>query len=265
MAAQPDTALSLPPGGGQQMGKYQRERFSLAKGQCDLVRRKDGKWFLLVTVDVPGGAPIPSTGFIGVDFGVVNLATDSDGEVYTNSETEKARQKQNKVRRSLGRKAGRVRRSGKRPKNIKRRLKALSGKERRFKANENHRISKRIVEKATDTTRGIALEDLSGIRERTRFRKAQRDKMSKWSFAELRGFIEYKAKLAGVPVVAVDPRNTSRTCPECGHLDKGNRSARALFLCRSCGHFDHTDTVGATNIAYAARVAARGVAEQLIA
>jgi putative transposase len=247
------------------MGKYQRERFSLAKGQCDLVRRKDGKWFLLVTVDVPESAPLSPQEFIGVDFGVVNLATDSDGDVYTNSETEKVRQKQNKVRGSLGRKAGRVKRSGKRPKNIKRKLKALSGKERRFKANENHRIAKRLVEKATDTNHGIALEDLSGIREKTRFRKTQRDKMSKWSFAELRGFIEYKAKLAGIPVITVDPRNTSRTCPECGHIAKGNRSARGLFLCRSCGHFDHADVVGATNIASAARVAVREVAEQLIA
>ncbi len=244
------------------MGKYQRERFSLAKGQSDLVRRKDGKWFLLVTVDLPEGTRITPTEFIGVDFGAVNLATDNDGDVYTNTETEKVRQKQNKVRRSLGRKAGKVKREGSRPKNIKRKLKALSGKERRFKANENHRISKRIVEKATDTNRGIGLEDLTEIRERTRFRKTQRDKMSKWSFAELRGFIEYKAKLAGVPVIAVDPRNTSRTCPKCGHIDKGNRFARGLFLCRSCGHFDHADIVGATNIATAAKVAWREVAEK---
>jgi len=127
------------------MGKYQRERFSLAKGECDLVRRKDGKWFLLVTADVPEGTEIVPTEFIGVDFGVVNLATDNDGDVYTNTETEKVRQKRNKVRRSLGRKAGKVKRGGKRPKSIKRKLKALSGKERRFKANENHRISKRIA------------------------------------------------------------------------------------------------------------------------
>src|SRR5262245_41668059 len=244
------------------MGKYQRERFSLAKGECDLVRRRDGKWFLLVTVDVSEGTQIAPTELIGVDFGVVNLATDNDGDVYTSAETEKVRQKQNKVRRSLGRKAGKVKREGSRPKNIKRKLKALSGKERRFKANENHRISKKIVEKATNTGRGIGLEDLTDIRERTRFRKSQRDKMSKWSFAELRGFIEYKAKLAGVPVIPVDPLNTSRTCPKCGHIDKGNRAARGLFLCRLCGHFDHADIVGATNIASAAKVAWREVAEQ---
>src|SRR5262249_38733223 len=72
--------------------------------------------------------------YIGVDFGVVNLATDNDCAIYTNTETEKARQKQNKVRPSLGRKAGKVKRAGARPKNTKRKLKALSGKERRFKA-----------------------------------------------------------------------------------------------------------------------------------
>jgi transposase len=78
--------------------------------------------------------------------------------------------------------------------------------------------------------------------------------MSKWSFSELRGFIEYKAKMAGVPVVAVDPRNTSRTCPECGHIDKGNRLVRGVFLCLQCDHFDHADIVGAINIACAAKV-----------
>jgi transposase len=86
--------------------------------------------------------------------------------------------------------------------------------------------------------------------------------MSKWSFAELRGFIQYKAKLAGIPVMPVDPRDTSRTCPKCGHIDKGNRTARGLFLCRLCGHFDHADVVGATNIAAAAKVAWREVAEK---
>ena len=68
-------------------------------------------------------------------------------------------------------------------------------------------------------------------------------------------------ELAGVPVIPVDPRNTSRTCPQCGHIDKGNRTARGLFLCRLCGYFDHADVVGATNIASSAKVAWREVAE----
>jgi len=62
------------------MGAYQSERFRSKHGQCDLVRRKDGTWFLLVTVTLPDGTPTPATDFIGVDLSLADLATDSDGE-----------------------------------------------------------------------------------------------------------------------------------------------------------------------------------------
>jgi IS605 OrfB family transposase len=241
------------------VGKYQSERFNGKHGQCDLVKRKDGKWLLLVTVKIPDIAPAPSTDFIGVDFGVVNLAVDSDGEMHQGDDVERTRQHYGKVKRSLQRKVTRQKRGGKRPLNAKRKLKALSGRERRFKANTNHTIAKKIVAKATDTGRGIAIEDLEGIRNRTRFRKKQRDRMSKWAFAELRGYIEYKAALAGVKMQPVDPRNTSRRCPECNHVSEKNRIRRDVFLCDECGYFDHADIVGAKNIRSGALVIAREV------
>src|SRR5262247_790199 len=74
------------------MGKYQAERFDGKHGQCDLHRRQDGKWFLLVSVEAPEVEPIASTDFIGVDFGVVNLAVDSDGETHMGDEVERTRQ-----------------------------------------------------------------------------------------------------------------------------------------------------------------------------
>ena len=72
------------------MGEYQRERLSEKYGQCDLVRRRDGKWFLLVTVEVAEKSPAPRADFLGVDFGLYNLATDSDGEFHTDAEVEHA-------------------------------------------------------------------------------------------------------------------------------------------------------------------------------
>jgi IS605 OrfB family transposase len=150
-------------------------------------------------------------------------------------------------------------RDGKRPLNAKRKLKAISGRERRFKANTNHTIAKKIVAKATDTGRGIAIEELEGIRNRIRFRQKQRDRMSKWAFAELRDYIEYKATLSGVKVQPVDPRDTSRRCPECNHVSKKNRIRRDVFLCDECGYFDHADIVGAKNIRSGALVIAREV------
>ena len=72
--------------------------------------------------------------------------------------------------------------------------------------------------------------------------------MSGWAFHQLRAFIEYKAELAGIPVVKVDPRNTSRTCNACGHCDKANRQSQSQFVCRSCGHSDNADYNAAKNI-----------------
>lgn len=57
-----------------------------------------------------------------------------------------------------------------------------------------------------------------------------------------------KAESAGREVIAVDPRNTSRTCPECGHTAKESRPTQEKFHCVSCGHQTHADKVGALNV-----------------
>src|SRR5262245_20640588 len=69
-----------------------------------LVPRDDGKWFLLVTVDVPSGTPIPATDFIGVDLGIANIATDSDGGQHSGQDVERIRRKHNLQRKRLQRK-----------------------------------------------------------------------------------------------------------------------------------------------------------------
>ena len=231
------------------MGNYQREQFGYAKGQSDLVLRKDGKWFLLVCVDVPDGTPIPTTDFIGVDLGTTNLAVTDDGETFSGDTVENVRQKMHDLKKSLQQKASALVKQGKRPKNVRRKLSVISGRESRFRRNTNHIISKRIVEKAKDTGKAIALEDLEGIRKsQKRFRKPQRAKMSGWSFFQLRTFIEYKAKRAGIRIEPVDPKYTSQTCAECGHCEKGNRHTQASFRCKVCGHKDHADRNAARNI-----------------
>ncbi len=139
-------------------------------------------------------------------------------------------------------------------KSAKRRLKRLSGKERRFANDLNHRISKSIVAKAQRTGRGIALEDLRGIRERVRLRKLQRATLHSWAFRDLVWKLQYKAERAGVPLVFVDPRNTSRECPACGHTERANRPTQALFRCRVCGCSGPADHFAAVNIARRAAV-----------
>lgn len=225
-------------------GDYHRARLDGAKGQSDLVLRR-GKWFLFVTVDVTDGAPVEPKEWLGVDLGIRNLATDSDGEQHSGAVVEKVRLRTQKFRAAL-QSAG--------TRSAKRHLNKIAGKEARFRADVNHCISKHLVAKAQGTGRGISLEDLGGIRERTTVRREQRAMLGGWAFFQLRSFLSYKAALAGVPVRVVDPRNTSRTCPSCGHCAKENRTSQASFVCKSCGFSANADVVGATNIARRATV-----------
>lgn len=224
------------------MGKYQKERFNKHKGQSDLYLRQDGKWFLLVQIDVPDNTPYEVKEFIGVDLGIVNLAVDSTGEIFSGQKVEDVRQKHHQTRRRLQQRG---------TKGAKKRLKRLSGKEARFRRHTNHVISKKLVAKAKDTQQGLALEDLKGIRNRTekRLRKQQRARHSSWAFSQLRTFIEYKAQLAGVPVVIVNPAYSSQTCPRCGYCGKRNRKSQSEFECLQCGLAENADFIGAINLA----------------
>jgi putative transposase len=128
-------------------------------------------------------------------------------------------------------------------------LQRISKKESRFRKHQNHCISKTIVSTAKRTGRGLALEDLKGIREQVTARGGDaRNRLSGWSFHQLYSFLSYKATLAGVPVVQVDPRYTSQTCAECSHREKSNRKSQAEFQCKACGHELHAAVNAARNI-----------------
>ena len=95
----------------------------------------------------------------------------------------------------------------------------------------------------------IALEDLTHIRSQVTVRKAQRGRLGKWAFGQLRQFIDYKAQLNGVPTFVVDPKYTSKQCSCCGHIDKKNRKTQSEFVCVACGHTENADINAAKNIA----------------
>jgi putative transposase len=226
------------------VGAYHRARLDGARGQADLVYR-GGKFYLFVTVDVPNGSPVEVKDWLGVDLGIRNIAVDSDGECHSGNQMLALRSRIVLLRTKL-QSAG--------TKSAKRHLRQLRGKEKRFHAYTNHVISKLIVRKAVGTERGIAIEDLSGIRDRVTVCKALRTALHGWSFSQLRAFLCYKSAIFGVSIVAVDPRNTSQTCPECSNVDKANRRSQASFVCTGCGFAAHADVVGARNIASRARV-----------
>ena len=236
--------VSLLTLGGRELiamvyGEYQTGYLKRLKGQVDLVYR-DCTFYLYATIDVPEDSPIQPTRFLGIDFGIANIATDSDGHSYTGEPIEVVRQRCATHRQTY---------QSTHTKSAKRRLKKLAGTQARFQRVVNHTIAKRLVAYAKDTKAALVLEDLTNIRDRMTVRKAQRSKHHNWSFWQLREFLVYKAKRAGVLLVFVDPRNTSRTCHCCGYVDKKNRRSQALFSCIRCGYHAHADLNAARNLA----------------
>jgi IS605 OrfB family transposase len=209
------------------------------KGESDLVHR-DGMWFLIATCEIPEVEQYEPDGFVGVDLGIANIATTSTGYRAAGHGLNRHRKRQLDLRRKL---------QAKGTESAKRRLKNRRRKEQRHAANVNHIISKKIVAEAERTSHGIALEDLSGIRQRVRLRKPQRVTLHSWAFAQLGQFLEYKARRAGVPLVYVDPAYTSQECSECHHVEKNNRVDQARFVCRGCGVVAHADRNASTNVA----------------
>jgi IS605 OrfB family transposase len=212
-------------------GEYQRARQSRIKGQADLVYRQ-GRFYLLCTIEMPEGAPIKLADVLGVDLGIVNIAVDSTGKVFSGENVEKVRRHYAKRRAGLNRVG---------TKSARRRLCKTRKREANFRRNENHRISKQIVAKAKATDSAIAIEDLNGIRNRVTVKQPQRNRHSGWSFFQLRSFLTYKATLVGIPLVTVDARNSSRTCSVCGHCEKANRKSQSEFRCRQCGYSANAD------------------------
>jgi IS605 OrfB family transposase len=215
--------------------------------------RSRKRFYLLVslTIETPDPAPESHTSIVGVDVGQRYLATvatlDNGAQFYSGKEVRSTADHYARLQKRLQQKGTR---------SATRRRIAIGQRERRLKLNENHRISKHILD--THPHSFIGLEDLTHIRERTKRkygkkaskkqRRANRH-ASRWAFAELRAFLDYKAVLAGSLCVKVDADYTSQACPHCGHTAKENRPKQGLlFVCQACHCTLHADLVGARNI-----------------
>ena len=251
-----DTTLSLWTMQGRmtiayQCGERQRALLPFRKGEVDLIYIK-GAFYLAVVCDVLEPETLDIERVLGVDFGIVNLAVDSDGTVYTGERIERKRQRYTERREGL---------QAHRTRSARRRLKLLKGKQARFQQDTNHTIAKRLVDRAQRSSAAIGLEDLSGIRSRVKARRQQRPRHANWGFFQLRQYVTYKAALAGVLVILVDPRHTSQECSHCHHIAKANRPTQDRFSCQRCGYTTAADFNAAQNIKTRAAVKQRIVAQ----
>jgi putative transposase len=287
---QKDWTISLTTVEGRErfelaIGNYQRGMLAGSNPKAaTLVKRKDGSYYIQICVEekppkqqdtvfseilgygrvvhtpMEGIRVVPcnqqkdcTDKVIGVDLGRTDIAHTSEGDNWNGQQLNRVRDHYSRLRAVLQRKASKGTRSLRR--RCRQLLQRLSGKERRFQTWVNHRISKTIVSRAKATNSAIALEDLTGIRGRVNQQprsKTERRRANSWAFYQLRQFLEYKARVAGVSLVLVPPAYTSQTCHRCLHIHpdpaQSYRSGKS-FKCGHCGWEGDADLNGANVIA----------------
>jgi len=186
-----------------------------------------------VSCEVLKQEPILASSYIGVDLNATGHCL-----VAANPKTGKVLKLGNKAG-HIGKKYSSIRKKLQKKKQYKA-VKKLKNKESRIVRDLNHKISLKLIKAAKENNSGIVLEDLKGIRKTKKQAKSFKRTLHSWSFYQLKTFIEYKAKLHGVPVFKVDPRYTSQQCSRCGLLGQRNKKQ---FKCPSilCGHVENAD------------------------
>jgi IS605 OrfB family transposase len=202
------------------------------------LRKNDNTFYLHCHLETDTPNVVPDKSVLGIDRGIVNVAVCSDNTFFNSSAVKNVRSKYAHLRAELQSKGTR---------SAIRKLRKMSGRERRFVTDANHCISKHIVQLPYTV---FALEDLTKIRVQKRRGADFNRKLNNWSFYELEQFIRYKAESLGKQVILVDARFTSQKCSACGHVYKGNRTG-SDFRCRSCGFRLHADLNASRNIAQA--------------
>ncbi|MFB6367252.1 RNA-guided endonuclease InsQ/TnpB family protein [Paenibacillus elgii] len=217
----------------------EREQRLLSSGKLGLLKvvEKSSKWYVQISVE---RKTEQSTGdvIMGIDLGlkvpaVVVTSTGKTKFVGNGRQNKYIRRKYKERRRKLGK------------------LKKLSAirkqenKEHRYMKDQNHKISRRIVNMAIEEQVSvIKLEKLTNLRQTTRTSRKNAKNLHNWTFHQLQMFIAYKAALAGIKIIEVNPAYTSQTCPSC---EKRNKTKDRTYQC-SCEYRAHRDRVGAINI-----------------
>ncbi|MFB6781948.1 RNA-guided endonuclease InsQ/TnpB family protein [Streptomyces sp. NPDC056352] len=225
------------------------------------VKREGRRWYVILTADQEQPEPLPATGsVVGIDLGIANFLAGSNGEFVPNPRHgRKAAAKLEAAQQALSR----CKRGSKRRRKTVEKVATLHRRVRCQRLDHAHKTALGLV-REHDL---IAHEDLK-IRNMGKAPEPKPDPdqpggflpngaaakaglnraISDAGWGVFLAILNAKAECAGREVMAVDPRNTSRRCPECGHTAKENRPTQETFHCVSCGHSAHADTVGALNV-----------------
>lgn len=212
-----------------------RYNVQLKDFQSATVKVSKSKVYLCLSFRVPITTENNGNTLIGIDRGLYNVCTLSDGTRISSKQAVAVKRKYQYLRDKLQQKGTR---------SAKRHLKKIAGRERRFMSDFNHKITKQLASRS-DVSAYI-LEDLSNIGKQRKGKKLN-SWLSNWSYYQFEQQLKYKCDLQNISVFFVDPRYTSQKCSCCGVVDKNSRN-KSKYLCTSCGYTEHADVNAAINI-----------------
>ena len=235
--------------------RYRNSRDSVGE-MCNVtISRSHDKWFVSIQTETNVAEPVhPSVSSIGVDVGIAQFATLSDGTIYPAVNSFRSQQqKLAALQRKLSKKK-------KFSKNWKKSVFKISRLHRKI-ANIRHNYLHQVTHAISKNHALVCVEDLqirnisksaSGtlsspgkkVRAKSGLNKAILDQ----GWYEFRRQLEYKQSWRGGLIIAVPPHYTSQTCPICHHVDSVNRQTQSQFACVTCHYKNNADIVGAINI-----------------
>ena len=235
--------------------RYRNSREALGTVKNVTVSSKQGKWFVSIQTEREVETPVhPSTSIVGIDMGIVRFATLSDGSYFAPLNSFKHQEQALvKAQRAMSRKQ-KFSNNWKKAKANVQKIHAHIGNARRdylHKAtttiSKNHAmvcIEDLQVRNMSKSAAGTTETPGKNVRAKSGLNKAILDQ----GWYEFRRQLDYKLAWNGGQLVAVPPRNTSRTCPCCDHVAKENRLSQARFECVACGFEENADLVVAINV-----------------
>jgi putative transposase len=235
------------------------------------VRPEGRRWWVTIRcVNVPAEPLAPTGRQVGLDLGVTVLVATSHGDLLTAGRpTELAAARLASAQRALATKQ----RGSKHRRRAAEHVADAHRRIRNRRADTLHKLSRQLV-----NDHDVIVHEALPVSNLVRRPKPKPDHAGGYQpngaaaktalnrcihdagWGHLLAMIAYKAESAGRTVIAVDPRNTSRTCPDCGHVSARNRHG-AVFECQACGHLAHADTNAAINILRAGRAQQRTAAQ----
>ncbi|WP_405192383.1 RNA-guided endonuclease InsQ/TnpB family protein [Streptomyces anthocyanicus] len=241
--------------------RVHQHRPVIGKVKTVSVKREGKRWYVILTAEQFRPEPLPASGsVVGIDLGVANFLADSNGGFVPNPRHgRKGAAKLKAAQQALSR----CRRGSKRCRKAVDEVARLHRKVHCQRLDHAHKTALDLVRnhdfiahedlKVRDMVKAPAPKPDPGtpgnfLPNGAAFKAGLNRSITDAGWGVFLAILTAKAESAGREVMAVDPRNTSRTCPMCGHVSAENRPTQDKFQCTACGHRAHADTVGALNV-----------------